>query len=78
MSACLIQGCVLMACLLAPAVGAQILTHRYSAFNEPNGSRMVTDAVASAGGTLKGGATLPGGKIVLNGTNESGASGSGW
>jgi hypothetical protein len=56
--------------LFAPwAASAQILAHRYSAFNEPNGSTTLTDVVAAANGTLKGGAVLTGGQVVLNGTN---------
>jgi len=47
-----------------------VLTHRYSAFSEPNGSTTLTDVVAAANGTLKGGATLTGGQVVLNGTTN--------
>ncbi len=40
---------------LVPAlVPAQTLTHRYSFFNEPKGSTVATDLVASANGTMQG------------------------
>jgi hypothetical protein len=48
---------------------AQTLTHRYSLFNEPNGSTVLTDAVAAANGTLKGSAAITGGQLVLSGTS---------
>ena len=51
------------------AVSAQTLTHRYSFFNEPNGSMTATDLVASANGTLQGGAVITGGQLVLNGAS---------
>jgi hypothetical protein len=50
-------------------VSAQTLTHRYSFFNEPNGSTTATDLVASANGTVQGGAVINGGQLVLNGTS---------
>ncbi len=50
-------------------VSAQTLTHRYSFFNEPNGSTTATDVVASANGTLQGGAVITGGQLVLNGAS---------
>jgi len=67
-----IARCFLILLLLLPRlVSAQTLLHRYSAFNEPNGSLTLTDAVASANGTLQGAATLTGGQVVLNGANGS-------
>src|ERR1035438_7390719 len=62
-------GCLLAACLIPAAVSAQTLTHRFSFFNEPNGSTVATDLVASANGTVQGGAVITGGQLVLNGTS---------
>jgi hypothetical protein len=60
----------LMILLLMPlVVSAQTLTHRYSFFNEPNGSMTATDLVASANGTLQGGAVITGGQLVLSGAS---------
>ena len=47
-------------------VSAQTLAHRYSFFSEPNGSTIATDVVASANGTLQGGAAITSGQLVLN------------
>ena len=55
--------------LLPGWVSAQTLTHRYSFINEPNGSTLATDLVASANGTIQGGAAITGGKLVLNGVS---------
>ena len=64
-------GCLLLFLFwLVPAVGsAQVLTHRYSFFNEPNGSTVATDLVASANGTVEGHAVITGGQLLLNGTS---------
>jgi hypothetical protein len=51
---------------LLSAASAQTLTHRYSFFNEANGSATATDTVASANGTLHGSAAITGGQLVLN------------
>ena len=64
-----VYGSLLVACLLPPVGSAQTLTHRYSFFNEPNGSTVATDLVASANGTVQGGAIISGGQLVLNGTS---------
>jgi autotransporter-associated beta strand protein len=45
------------------------LIHRYSFFQEPNGSLTATDVIAGANGTLAGSANITGGKLVLNGTS---------
>jgi hypothetical protein len=62
-------GSLLVAWLIPAAVSAQTLTHRYSFFNEPNGSTVATDLVATANGTVQGGAVIIGGRLVLNGTS---------
>src|SRR5450755_747233 len=62
-------GSLLVACLIPAAVSAQTLNHRYSFFSEPNGSTVATDLVASANGTVQGGAVITGGQLVLNGTS---------
>jgi len=49
----------------------QTLAHRYSFFNEPNGSTTATDLVAAAHGTIQGGAVITGGQLVLNGVSGS-------
>jgi autotransporter-associated beta strand protein len=48
---------------------AAALLHRYSFFNEPNGSLIATDSIAAANGTLAGSAAITGGKLVLNGAS---------
>ena len=56
--------------LLGPSsISAQTLAHRYSFFSEPDGSTVATDLVASANGTLQGGAAITGGQLVLNGAS---------
>jgi hypothetical protein len=63
-------GCYSLLIFIMPlVVSAQTLTHRYSFFNEPNGSTTATDLVASANGTVQGGAVINGGQLVLNGTS---------
>jgi autotransporter-associated beta strand protein len=47
------------------------LIHRYSFFQEPNGSLTATDLIAAANGTLAGSAAITGGKLVLNGASGS-------
>jgi Glycosyl hydrolase catalytic core/Ricin-type beta-trefoil lectin domain-like len=64
-----VGGSVLVLWLMPWMVSAQTLTHRYSFFNEPDGSTTATDLVASANGTLHGGAIIVGGQMVLNGTS---------
>ncbi|HWY30390.1 MAG TPA: glycosyl hydrolase [Candidatus Acidoferrum sp.] len=55
---------------LLPAVASeQVLTHRYSFFNEPNGSTVATDLVASANGAVKGNAVITGGQLRLDGSS---------
>ena len=44
------------------------LTHRYSFFNEPDGSLTATDSVAHADGTLVGAANITGGQLVIPNT----------
>jgi Glycosyl hydrolase catalytic core/Concanavalin A-like lectin/glucanases superfamily/Ricin-type beta-trefoil lectin domain-like len=61
--------CSLLVFIMPMLVSAQTLTHRYSFFNEPNGSLTATDLVASANGTLQGGAVITGGQLVLNGAS---------
>ena len=64
-----------MVLLIMPLTGfAQTLTHRYSIFNEPNGSTTITDVVASANGALHGTAAITGGQLVLNGMSGNYAS----
>lgn len=55
--------------LLPTCLFAQTLTHRYSFFNQPNGSLTATDSVAGANGTLQGAAAITGGQLVLNGAS---------
>lgn len=62
-------GGLLILWLMPLVVSAQTLTQRYSFFNEPNGSTTATDLVASANGTLQGGAVITGGQLVLNGAS---------
>jgi hypothetical protein len=64
------HACGILAAGLIPLlVPAQTLTHRYSFFNEPNGSTTITDAVASANGTVQGSAAITSGQLVLNGSS---------
>jgi hypothetical protein len=62
-------GVWLMVWLIPAVVSAQTLTHRYSFFNEPNGSTVATDLVASANGTLQGSVAISGGELILNGAS---------
>jgi hypothetical protein len=62
-------GCSLLVLVVPLLVSAQTLTHRYSFFNEPNGSTNATDLIASANGTVQGGAVITGGQLVLNGVS---------
>jgi hypothetical protein len=55
--------------ILLPAGSAQTLTHRYSFFNETNGSTTAVDAVGGATGSLYGGAAITGGQLVLSGAS---------
>ena len=47
---------------------APTLTHRYSFWNEPDGSLVATDSVSQANGIMNGDATVAGGELVLDGT----------
>lgn len=62
-------SCALAAGMMPLLLSAQTLTHRYSFFDEPNGSTTITDSVASANGTVQGAATITGGQLVLNGSS---------
>jgi len=48
-----------------------ILAHRYSFFNEPDGSLTATDSVAGANGTLHGSANITGGLLVIPNTAQT-------
>ena len=48
-----------------------ILAHRYSFFNEPDGSLTATDSVAAANGTLVGSANITGGQLVIPNTAQT-------
>jgi hypothetical protein len=47
---------------------APALAHRYSFWNEPDGSLIATDTVSQANGTMQGDATTTSGQLVLDGT----------
>ena len=47
------------------------LTHRYSFFNEPNGSLIATDSIAGFNGTLMGSANITGGLLVIPNTAQT-------
>jgi hypothetical protein len=47
------------------------LTHRYSFFNEPNGSLIATDSIAGFNGTLVGSANITGGQLVIPNTAQT-------
>ena len=47
------------------------MTHRYSFFNEPDGSLTATDSVARADGTLNGAADITGGQLVIPNTAQT-------
>jgi len=64
-----VGGSMLVAWFVPAVISAQTLTHRYSFFNEPNDSTVATDLVASANGTVQGGAVITGGQLVLNGAS---------
>jgi hypothetical protein len=54
---------------MLPAASAQTLTHRYSFYNEANGSTTAVDSVGAANGTLAGAAAITGGQLVLSGAS---------
>src|SRR5271157_5029253 len=59
---------VILALLVTlPAASAQTLTHRYSFFNEANGSTTAVDSVGAANGSLVGAAAITNGQLVLSG-----------
>jgi hypothetical protein len=47
------------------------LTHRYSFFNEPDGSLIATDSIAGFNGTLVGSANITGGLLVIPNTAQT-------
>lgn len=47
-----------------------ILAHRYSFYNEPNGSLIATDSIAGFNGTLQGSANITGGQLVIPNTTQ--------
>jgi hypothetical protein len=48
-----------------------ILAHRYSFFNEPDGSLIATDSIAGFNGTLVGSANITGGQLVIPNTAQT-------
>ncbi len=47
------------------------LAHRYSFFNEPDGSLIATDSIAGFNGTLVGSANITGGQLVIPNTAQT-------
>jgi hypothetical protein len=50
---------------------APTLMHRYSFFNEPNGSLTATDSIAGFNGTLQGATSIAGGQLVIPNTAQT-------
>jgi hypothetical protein len=64
------QGLTNTASVTVVPAAAPILAHRYSFFNEPDGSLVVTDSVAGFNGTLQGSASITGGQLVIPNTAQ--------
>jgi hypothetical protein len=65
------QGTTNTASVIVAQSAAPILAHRYSFFNEPNGSLIATDSVAGFNGTLQGSANITGGQLVIPNTAQA-------
>ncbi len=65
------QGITNTASVAVVQAAPAILAHRYSFFNEPDGSLVATDLVAAANGTLQGSANITGGQLVIPNTAQT-------
>jgi len=65
------QGLTNTASVTVVPAAAAILAHRYSFFNEPDGSLTATDSVAGFDGTLEGSASIAGGQLVIPNTAQA-------
>ena len=65
------QGVTNVASISVVNPPAPTLMHRYSFFNEPDGSLTATDSVAGFNGTLQGSASIAGGQLVIPNTAQS-------
>lgn len=65
------QGTTNIASVTVTQAAAPVLAHRYSFFNEPNGSLTATDSVAGFNGTLQGSASITGGQLVIPNTAQT-------
>ena len=64
------QGTTNVASVTVVQAPPATLTHRYSFFNETDGSLIATDLVAGANGTLVGAANITGGQLVIPNTAQ--------
>ncbi len=65
------QGITNTASVTVTQAAMPVLMHRYSFFNEPDGSLVATDSIAGANGTLEGSANITGGKLVIPNTAQT-------
>ena len=65
------QGITNTASVTVVQAAPPTLAHRYSFFNEPDGSLTATDTVAAANGTLVGSANITGGQLVIPNTAQT-------
>jgi len=65
------QGITNTATITVTQAASPILAHRYSFFNEPDGSLMATDSIAGLNGTLVGSANITGGQLVIPNTAQT-------
>jgi hypothetical protein len=65
------QGLTNTASVTVAQSAAPILAHRYSFFNEPDGSLVATDSIAGFNGTLEGSANITGGLLEIPNTSQA-------
>ena len=65
------QGLTNSASVTVVQAAAPVLAHRYSFFNEPDGSLVATDSVAGFNGSLQGAANIAGGQLVIPNTAQT-------
>jgi len=65
------QGTTNTASVTVVQAALPTLAHRYSFFNEPDGSLTATDSVAGFNGTLVGSASITGGQLVIPNTAQT-------
>ena len=65
------QGITNTASVTVVQAAAPLLAHRYSFFNEPDGSLTATDSIARFDGALQGSANITGGQLMIPNTAQA-------